>query len=394
MKSTQEKPEQKMRVMTFADLNIESDEQFDDLALTQKKFEILRVGEFFDERYGKFAITEERLRQLKENFDRNVLDIDVAIDLNHDPTQGAFGWINTLSVEDGKLFMTLKDITEEGRKILKEKKFKYFSVEFAPFTTVVEGEKTTINDVLRGVALTNRPVIKGMQPTFLSEDVNNSFISKKTMNLLLKLAENMLSRDDVSKADANFLRAQFDETPQEEKTEELEEKVAEVEAKAEEAEAETEEAKAEEPEAEGEPEAEETKEPEAVKASEVTLKLAEANKKITALEVKESQRVTADRVSSLTLSEQTKVGFTKETYSDLSGFIASLSESQYKAFEKLVPRVVNTTVLSEELGSSLTGVKSDVDSKLSEAKTLSEKYISEGMEASEAIRKAQKEVGV
>lgn len=380
--------------MVLANLDFQVDEEFDDMTLTQKKFEILKVGEFTDARYGKFEITEEKLLTLKKNFDDNVVKLDIALDLNHDPTGGAFAWINTLSVEGGKLFMTLKDITEEGRKILKQKVFKYFSVEFAPFDTIIDGKKATIKDVLRGVALTNRPVIKGMQPTFLSEDVNNS-LNNQTMSFIVKLADDLLSRDKVTKQDAAFLRASLDEAPEEEKTDEVEEKVAEVEAKAEKAEADADEeeksTKAEKAEGEEEEKADEV---EAVKAAEVSVKLSEANTKIAKLEAKESQREVADCVKSLMLSEENKKGFSKDAYEDLSGFVATLSDEQREQFAKLVPKAVDATKLSEEIGSHEVGVSNTEDAKLAEAAKLAEVKVKGGMAADEAVREAQKEVGL
>lgn len=392
--------DKKTHLMTFADLDFVID---NDMEFTQKRFEILRVGEFFDQRYGKFSITEERLHKLKKNFDENVLKIDVAIDLNHDPTSGAFAWVNDLIVEDGKLFMLLKDVTEEGRKIFREKKFKYFSVEFAPFTTVIDGKKTTFNDVLRGVALTNRPVIKDMQPTFLSEDVSNSIIGKNTMSFIMKLAENLMSRDSISKADAAFLRGQFDETAEEERPEGGEEKVAEVEAKAETDEAaaaKADEAKGKDPakaegEPKGEPEADgkEKEEPAAVEAAEMSTRLSEVEATNKMLLAEKAERTNDDRVAGLTLSETTTIGFAAANEGSVRDFIKTLSEGQFAQFKSLVPKVVDSAQFGE-IGSAGAGAALTEDAKLAEAAKLSEKFRGEGLSAEEAMRKAQKEVGL
>ena len=285
-----------------------------------------------------------------------------------------------------------------GKKAGSGDVFKYFSVEFAPFETVIDGEKATIKDVLRGVALTNRPVIKGMQPTFLSEDSINSLYNNNVMSLIMKLAKDMLKREDVSKADAAFLRTQFDEA-EGDAEEGTEEAVAEVEAKADDAEAKTDEAEGESSEdsAEGdEPDADDKKDdetPEAVEASEVPHKLAEANTKIAALEAKESQRETADRVAGLTLSEKCKVGFAKKSYTTLSSFIATLSEDQFKSFKALVPMVVDSSKF-DEIGSSDPGTDDSEDGKLADAKKLADEKVKGGMAPDIAMREAQKEVGL
>ena len=361
--------------------------------LESTEYEILKTGQYYDRRYGKFAVTLDLLQRLKDNFDNKVLGVDLALDLNHNPEDGARAWIKSLSIKNDKLFMKIKDVTSEGKQILKEKIFKYFSVEFSPFETVQNGKKLTIKDVLKGVALTNRPVIKGMSPTFLSEDVNNSVSKQDYMpNFIVELADHLLSKDDVSKEDASFIRTKFSELPEEDQTEDAEAKVEEVEAKADEVEAQAAQDAADAAKAEADAAAaekaaaDEAGNAEAIQASEKRVSLAEAKlAEVTQLAetllAEKRERQVNDRVSSLTLSEKNKKGFSAVLSDDLKGFVSSLDEDQYAQFSDLMTKVTfaDTTELGEggegtndeqelkQFGDSkLAVVGSDVDSAIKE----------------------------
>lgn len=419
----------------------------DDDKLTQVHFEILKTGEFFDPRYGVFEITEEKLERLKNNFDQNVLGIDLAVDVSHMPEKGAFAWINELIVEDGKLYMSLKDITSEGVKILREKIYKYFSVEFRPFIQVVDGVEMTINDVLRGVAFTNRPVIKGMKPTFLSEDINNE--SNLMSTQLFTLAERYAGADTVSKADKEMLRGFFNELPEHLQTEELEAKLSKVEAKpatAGEVEAEdnsdtdnaegaddTQEgaddtdagegegedtdseaaddsaeeaddsAEADDAASEGEEEAdeEEGNEPDAVTASEDIkgMELSEVQELASKLLAEKRERQVEEHVNSLMLSDDRTTGFTKESKATLQSFVMTLSESQMKKFSGVIDAVKSVDL--SELGSSAPAAKKAVpfanlseDEQVAAAEKEAEAILSEQphLQRHEAIAMAQKKL--
>jgi len=337
-------------VMSFAETGSFADLSDEDLET--KEYEILKAGEYYDSRYGKFSIDRAKLEVLKSNFDQNVLQIDVALDANHEPERGALGWIKSLRIEGDRLLMSLKDITTEGKKVLRDKVFKYFSVEFAPFTTVQEGKKVTISDVLKGVALTNRPVIKGMAPTFLSE--SNSFIDNHDMSVFKKFAETLTKRGKVSADDVTLAKAMYAELSEEEQTEakpSMEEveaeaaKTAEAEAKA------AEEAKTK---AEADAKAAEGGSPEAVQAAETKrkeaeTKLAEANSKVEALLAEKKERMLSEQVSKFMLSETNTKGFAKVNEDAVKGFMASLDDGQLKQFSDLMGKYVTVDV--RELGS-------------------------------------------
>lgn len=374
------KPEKKkiaaQEVVRFMSLAVVKDADLEETA-----FEVLRTGEFHDNRYGKFEITEEKLLALKKNFEENVLEVEVALDVNHEPENGAFAWLKSLEVRDvgdGKkgLFARFKDFTEDGKKFFREKIYKYFSVEFGPFSKVEDGKKVSIKDVLRGIALTNRPVIKGMQPTFLSEISN---YSSHDMTIIKTLADELLKRDSVSKDDVAMLKKAYElaegDMPAEEQVE-AQAAVEQVEAKAEasaEAEAKDAEAKAK---AEADAaeaakaEAEKANNPEALQAAEKTLvevnaKLAEANATVAKLQEEKQARTLAERADALILSEKSEgKGFSAVNKDAVTAFVKTLSDEQYTQFAELLPKYAMANLA--ELGATGAGILPDAKVKVGE----------------------------
>jgi hypothetical protein len=102
--------------------------EINDFELENKEFEVIRTGEFYDHRYGKFKVTEELLSELEENFNNDVLGIQLGIDIGHEPIKCAVAWIESVRKDGDRLLVKLKDFSEEGKKYLKEKIFKYFSI--------------------------------------------------------------------------------------------------------------------------------------------------------------------------------------------------------------------------------------------------------------------------
>jgi len=313
----------------------------DDSMLESTEFEILKTGEYYDARYGKFSITSSMLADLEKNFNAGVLGIDVAVDKNHEAKDGAMAWIKSVRVAGDKLLATLKDYSEEGRKALKEKIFKYFSVEFAPFDKVDEyGNKTTIANVLRGLALTNRPVIKGMRPTFYSESLSHNFFQK--MDKVKQFAEKLSAQEKVSKEDVHMLKGMFAMLSEEEQVEAAP-AVEEVETKVEE----EPEAAATPAEVDPETAAKEAEQAELAEKtlsenktlSEQNLALAEENKKM-AEKLAEADLAEEFR-SGLLLSETVSVGFEADAQSEVVGFMRTLSEDQRTAFKSVLKSVRN-----------------------------------------------------
>lgn len=110
------------------------------------------------------------IRAIKANFDNRVRGVDIAIDKNHDHTQGAIGWIKELLVQEsdipGKLSL-FADVewTEFGKQEVP--KYRYVSAEFGDHIDEETGKVTP--NVLKAATLTLRPFIKNMQPVSLQD---------------------------------------------------------------------------------------------------------------------------------------------------------------------------------------------------------------------------------
>jgi hypothetical protein len=101
------------------------------------------------------------LMAIKRNFDAGVLGRDVPVNFEHQYTAlGAAGWVRALEVREDGLY-ALIEWTDIGKEAIEKQRFKYVSVELGgavdPQTGKVLGE-----DVLTGIALTNRPFFKGL----------------------------------------------------------------------------------------------------------------------------------------------------------------------------------------------------------------------------------------
>lgn len=133
------------------------------------EIELLQTGEWEHPYYGKIEITTDRLRMFKDNFDRKVRKVQCAIDVEHKPENGAVGWIESLRVsDDGHHLYGAIDWTEEGKNLIKSKKYRYFS---ADFWDVYKDPKSGMeySDVLVGGAITTRPFIQELEEVHLSE---------------------------------------------------------------------------------------------------------------------------------------------------------------------------------------------------------------------------------
>jgi phage I-like protein len=135
-----------------------------------KKMQILKVGEFFHEKYGKFQITKKMLSEMVENFKKGVRGVRPALDYSHNSEDVAAGWFRDLYLENDSELWADIEMTPKGTKVLSDKEFGYTSAEFDPAYETNETPTKKVGAVLLGAGLTNRPVIKNMKPVIeLSE---------------------------------------------------------------------------------------------------------------------------------------------------------------------------------------------------------------------------------
>jgi hypothetical protein len=128
------------------------------------KIQLFRTGTFYHPEYGKFEITPQLLQEIKKNFDDRVRGVDLAIDYSHENQDIAAGWVKGLELaDDGKALYATVDWTPKGKQVVQDKEFRYISPEFS-FAYKDNETLTDHGATLMGAALTNRPVIKKMEP--------------------------------------------------------------------------------------------------------------------------------------------------------------------------------------------------------------------------------------
>jgi hypothetical protein len=134
-----------------------------------KEVQVLKTGTFFDKRYGQFEITASMLQTIKQNYDTDVRRLELSFDYMHDSENVAAGWVKGLELrETGTQLWAQVEWTPAGTKKLADKEFRYVSADFAQ--NYIDNETLKeYGPCLLGAALTNRPVIKGMDPITLTE---------------------------------------------------------------------------------------------------------------------------------------------------------------------------------------------------------------------------------
>lgn len=176
---------------------------------------ITRTGQFWDPRYGDFAITPAMLAEMVRNFDGRAYGQDIFIDVAHHPEDGAAGRIVRLFVEGDRL-MAEVDWTPYGRDAIVSRGYQYLSAEFVDNFTDNE-RKQSHGTVLLGAGLTIRPAIKRLDPIQLAEptpihralaaqllDEARSQVNKHLQNLLKRLAELKLAQSVIDQLSKTF----------------------------------------------------------------------------------------------------------------------------------------------------------------------------------------------
>jgi len=159
--------------------------------------EILKVGSFDSRTHGKFTITKQMLREAKKNFENNVhriADHDnkpmAMLNFDHEQKEAA-GWIKALELNDNETILLAKlEFTPIGSEKITNKEYLFASAEFSPEFYDPE-LKQTFKNVLTGVALTNKPFIKGMKSIELTE------LREFNMEEILKLINDLTQEEIV-----------------------------------------------------------------------------------------------------------------------------------------------------------------------------------------------------
>ncbi len=126
----------------------------------------LPIGAFKHPVFGTIDITAERAQRFAESVKAKVRGIDPSINYEHDDSKDAAGWVKDAEARSDGVWL-LADWVADAATAIKDKKWRYFSAEFADEWVDQQGKKHT--DVIMGGALSNRPFVKSLAPINLSE---------------------------------------------------------------------------------------------------------------------------------------------------------------------------------------------------------------------------------
>ena len=153
-------------IVSLSDVKLEGDSTW---------IHALPFGQYKHPLFGVIDASMQKINGLADSVKKKVRGIDPSINLNHDndSPDGAAAWVKDAQVRSDGLWLFVDFVKDAAQKI-REKKFKYFSIEFADDWEDPEGNK--FKDVVVGGALTNRPFMKNLVPINLSESViDNAF---------------------------------------------------------------------------------------------------------------------------------------------------------------------------------------------------------------------------
>ena len=173
---------------------------------TPEKIQLMRVGSFFDERYGKVDITSAHLLSMMENFNNKVRGVDLALDFSHKSDGPAAGWIRRIDLNEEQTEMWAEiDWTNAGKENLLGKEFRYVSPDF---TFAYKDNETLVEygAVLLGAGLTNRPVIKNMAPAISLQELKEQ-IYKEGETMTPEEIAAMKAENEKMKAELAVLKA-------------------------------------------------------------------------------------------------------------------------------------------------------------------------------------------
>jgi len=169
----------------------------DDSGNAPVQIELLSTGMWDAPFHGVFMITPQDLQQYCDNFNADVRASSstqgLPIDYEHDADGGAAGWIMGLSVgpaSDPTLaasgitsLWASVEWTPNGAQAIIDGEYKFISPEFCPEGYMdPEGVLDDLDNVLIGAGLTNRPLLKGLQPVTAHDGTQKTFDNSKSMN--------------------------------------------------------------------------------------------------------------------------------------------------------------------------------------------------------------------
>lgn len=341
--------------------------------------EILRVGTAYDR---GLKITSEMLNDYIDNFMNDVYGSPLQVNLSHNRQGESAGWIKNI-YREGDTLLAEVEWTPLGKEKIQSKQFRFTSAELAEeLEDWRTGEK--VKNVLVGVALTNIPAMKGMNPVILSEEVKNFInLQNNSMNIFTYLFEKLSKKDKITKSEFAELSEVAETIEDEAVKEEAKEQVEEIKEKVEE---------------------EEKQENLSEKGKFVSLsefqKLQEENKKY-----QEQVQKLAEENELKTLSEKfdkdlcldekdgVSIGFMDDKKDDVVKFLKTLSEEQKETFYKLFEEI--KTIDFSVYGGKGKKIEMNEDEQDKKANKLAEEIMKEKkIQKHEALSEAYVQLGM
>jgi phage I-like protein len=162
---------------------------------------VVPTGKWDHPVYGEMEITSADIAEFVKNF-KDKVRLDLRITAGHDNGMSggelpAIGWFKELYDRGVNGLYAFVEWTEEGKKLLQDGAFKYFSPEFCEeYSDPETGERR--NHVLMGGALTNMPYFKELDPVvaFSEPGIMNQFSQSMDLKTILAKKAEELSADE------------------------------------------------------------------------------------------------------------------------------------------------------------------------------------------------------
>lgn len=313
------------------------------------RVEILKVGVVHDR---GFKVTDTMLDDFIKNFNEGVYGTEIQVNLGHKREDEAAGWIKGLVKKNGVLFADV-EWTPLGVEKISSKQFRYTSSELSlSYPHYKTGNK--VKNVLTGVALTNIPAVKGMNPVTLSENLQLLFLNSNSMNdKAKKMYSELMDKEAITEEEMAAFEKEAGETDDAtEAKKKLSEKVKKVTKK------------------------EDPKEQLAEKDNKQFVSLAEYKRekeeRIKLQEKIEKMELNEFVETNLLLSEKNRIGFARDFKDRLVNYLIGKSEEDREELLSMIKNGIQTVDLSTN-GNINAGDAADKD------------------DAEEVVKKAKKE---
>lgn len=183
-----------------------------------KEIQVLRAGKYYHNG-REITVTPEHLKKMIVNFEEKRRGVDLMVDFGHDTEGEAAAWFdNVYLTEDGTELWAGVIWTESGKQAVIDKKYRYISADF-DFNYVDNETLTEYGPTLFGAGLTNRPVVKRMQPVIQlseknAENKENKMELEQKVDALADMLKSLIEKLEPKEE----LKEELKEEPKKEET--------------------------------------------------------------------------------------------------------------------------------------------------------------------------------